>query len=158
MRRGGTARCKGEGKICTASVRGRERWSKGGRERKRDREGESESGWLARRTRRCTTLSEKVRSRVRTSSWTCSPESKDVRPESSFERNKRSCTTRSRKFFFSKDQIEARDKLWRPLLAVDLFRLKGDGSERRIITLLRFDCNDEVIGDRRGILAGSQKS
>lgn len=39
-------------------------------------------------------------------------------------------------------------------------RLKGDGSEKncheRIITLLRFDYNDEVIGDRRGILAGSQ--
>lgn len=44
-------------------------------------------------------------------------------------------------------------------------RLKGDGSEKncheRIITfynynLLRFDYNDEMIGDRRGILAGSQ--
>lgn len=36
----------------------------GGKERKRDREGESESGWLARRTRRCR-RSEKVRLRVR---------------------------------------------------------------------------------------------
>lgn len=41
----------------------------GGRERKRDREGESESRWLARRTGRCTTSSEKVRRRVWLSSW-----------------------------------------------------------------------------------------
>lgn len=41
----------------------------GGKERKRDREGESESRWLARRTGRCTTSSEKVRRRVWLSSW-----------------------------------------------------------------------------------------
>lgn len=41
-------------------------------------------------------------------------------------------------------------------------RLKGDGSEKncheRIITLLRFDYNDEVIGDRRNSRRLSESS
>lgn len=134
MRRGGTARCKGEGNIGMASVWGRERWLKGGRERKRDREGESESGWLARRTRRCTTLSEKVRSRVRRSSWTCSRLSKDVRPESSFHG-----TMVVRRGMISKPwRIESKDGIkMENRRALCGHRLKGDGSEK--------NCHERIV-------------